>query len=99
MLAARERPRVPIIAITPLADTARQLSLSWGLHCVVTEDVDRFKRPWSTPSAPPGNTVSRKPNDNIVVVAGMPFGQPGSTNILRVAPCDERKIFEGGGVD
>ena len=37
--------------------------------------------------------------EKIVVVAGIPFGQPGSTNILRVAFCDERKIYAGGGED
>ena len=43
LLVARERPRVPIIALTPFIGTARRLALSWGLHCVVTETVDRFK--------------------------------------------------------
>jgi pyruvate kinase len=43
LLAARERPKVPIIALTPLVRTARRLALSWGLHCVVTAEVDRFK--------------------------------------------------------
>ena len=38
-------------------------------------------------------------DNHIVVVAGIPFGQPGSTNILRVAPCDERKIFAAGAED
>ena len=36
--AARERPEAPIIALTPSTDTARRLSLAWGLHCVMTED-------------------------------------------------------------
>jgi pyruvate kinase len=33
------------------------------------------------------------PTDHIVITAGVPFNVPGSTNILRVAPCDERLIF------
>ena len=36
-------------------------------------------------------------DDNIIVTAGVPFNVPGSTNILRVAPMDERLILEGGG--
>ena len=99
LLAARERPRVPIIAITPMVGTARRLSMSWGLHCVVTEDVDRFKMAVVNAVRAARDYGFAGPDDNIVVVAGIPFGQPGSTNILRVAPCDERKIFEGGGVD
>ena len=37
--ASRERPGVPIIALSPVRKTARRLSLGWGLHCVVTDDV------------------------------------------------------------
>src|SRR3954464_1475667 len=36
--AARERPRVPIIALSPILNTARRLSLLWGTHCVVSPD-------------------------------------------------------------
>jgi len=42
-LVARERPRVPIIALTPLIETARRMCLTWGAHCVITEEQDRFK--------------------------------------------------------
>ena len=42
-LVARERPRVPIIALTPLMETARRMCLTWGAHCVITEEQDRFK--------------------------------------------------------
>ena len=33
--------------------------------------------------------------DRIIVTAGIPFGVPGSTNILRIAPVNEKLIFEG----
>ena len=36
--AARERPQVPIIALSPVLQTARRLSLLWGTHCVVSPD-------------------------------------------------------------
>jgi pyruvate kinase len=42
--AARERPQVPIIALSPFLETARRLSLVWGTHCVVTEDAERPRR-------------------------------------------------------
>ncbi len=32
-------------------------------------------------------------DDMVVVTAGVPFNTPGSTNILRVAPCAERLIY------
>jgi pyruvate kinase len=99
LLAARERPRVPIIALTPLARTAGRLTLSWGLHCVITEDVNRFKMAVVSAVRAASNLGISCSDNHIVVVAGIPFGQPGSTNILRVAPCDERKIFAAGAED
>tara|TARA_B100000965_G_scaffold401219_1_gene424604 strand:+ start:193 stop:360 length:168 start_codon:yes stop_codon:yes gene_type:complete len=36
-----------------------------------------------------------KDKDKIIVIAGVPFNVPGTTNILRVAPADEKQIFEG----
>ena len=36
--ASRERPRVPILALTPIRAMARRLSLAWGLHCAETEE-------------------------------------------------------------
>jgi len=43
LLVARERPQVPIIALTSMTGTARRLCLSWGMHCVATGEVGRFK--------------------------------------------------------
>jgi pyruvate kinase len=91
-LTARERPHVPIIAMTPHNTTARKLSLYWGMHCVVTPPVDRFKTAVINAARAACETGFATEADNIVVTAGVPFNVPGSTNILRVAPCDERLI-------
>jgi len=93
LLVARERPRVPIIALTPLERTARRLCLSWGTNCVGTGEVDRFKSAVvsAARAAREGGYATEK--DQIVVTAGVPFNIPGTTNILRVAPCEERLIF------
>ncbi|MEM6932449.1 MAG: pyruvate kinase [Pseudomonadota bacterium] len=96
MLMARERPSVPIIALTPIRETARRLSLGWGMHCVVTETVERFKLAVVNAVRVADVEGFATKDDNIIVTAGVPFNQPGTTNILRVAPVDERKIFEGG---
>ena len=90
---SRERPRVPIIALTPIQDTARRMVLSWGTHCVQTQKVERFK--FAVVSAIRAAKASGfvDLDDQVVVMAGIPFNVPGSTNILRIAPCDERQIF------
>ena len=92
-LVARERPRVPIIALTPLIGTARRLTLTWGAHCVQVEPQDRFKGAVISAARAARADGFAIETDKIVVTAGVPFNVPGSTNILRVAPCDERLIF------
>jgi pyruvate kinase len=93
LLTARERPRVPIIALTPLYKTARRLALSWGTNCVMTEEHDRFKLAVVSAVKAARAEGYAGAGDMIVVTAGVPFNVPGSTNILRVAPCDERLIY------
>ncbi len=82
---ARERPRPPVLALTPNLSTGRRLAVAWGVHCVVTEDahdqddmVDRacriaFKEGFA------------KAGQRVIVVAGVPLGTPGATNMLRIA--------------
>ncbi len=93
LLTARERPRVPIIALTPEVGTARRLALSWGTNCVMTGELDRFKAAVVSAAKAARSEGFAGEDDLIVVTAGVPFNTPGSTNILRVAPCDERLIF------
>ncbi|MBO9410843.1 MULTISPECIES: pyruvate kinase [unclassified Ruegeria] len=93
LLTARERPEVPIIAMTPATGTARRLCLSWGCHCVMTPELERFKGAVvnAARAARAGGFAAE--TDQIVVTAGVPFNVPGTTNILRIAPCDERLIY------
>jgi len=92
----KPKPRVPILALTPKPGTARRLCLTWGLHCVVTQEVDRFKGAVVNAARAARADGFGDENDFIVVTAGVPFNTPGSTNILRVAPLDEQRIFAGG---
>jgi pyruvate kinase len=95
LLVARERPRVPILALTSVQRTARRLCLSWGTTCVITEAVDRFKMAVVAAVRAALREGLARESDRIIVTAGVPFNTPGSTNILRVAPCEERLIFSG----
>lgn len=92
-LTARERPRVPIIGMTSVRATARRLALTWGVNSVMTGDMTRFKMAVvnAARAARDGGYASEA--DQILVIAGVPFNVPGTTNILRVAPCEERLIF------
>ncbi|WGH79828.1 pyruvate kinase [Jannaschia ovalis] len=90
---SRERPRVPIVALTPITETARRMVLSWGTYCVLTQPVERFKFAVVSGVRAAKAGGFAEPSDQVVVMAGIPFGKSGTTNILRVAPCDEQLIF------
>lgn len=94
LLTARERPSVPIIAMTSLRGTARRLALSWGCTTVLTAELDRFKMAVINAARAARSGGFATEEDQIVVTAGVPFNIPGTTNILRVAPCDERRIVK-----
>lgn len=93
LITARERPRVPVIALTPLKGTARKLALSWGVNCYMTAELSRFKQAVVNAARTARSNGFAAASDQIVVTAGVPFNEPGTTNILRVAPCEERLIF------
>ncbi|MFO7770178.1 MAG: pyruvate kinase, partial [Roseovarius gahaiensis] len=93
LLTARERPSVPIIAMTNLRGTARRLALTWGVHCVMTGELERFKQAVLSAARAAREQGYAEPLDQIVVTAGVPFNVPGTTNILRVAPCQESLIY------
>ncbi|MEM9707819.1 MAG: pyruvate kinase [Pseudomonadota bacterium] len=92
-LVARERPHVPILVLTPLMATARRLVLTWGSHCEVTAELHRFKQAVVNAARAVREAGFGDETDQIVVTAGVPFNRSGTTNILRVAPCEERLIF------
>jgi pyruvate kinase len=94
-LMARERPQVPILALTPVVGTARKLSLTWGLHCAMVPEVERFKLAVVNAARVVRNDGFGEERDKIVVTAGIPFNVAGSTNIIRVAPVNEKAIYEG----
>ncbi|MGR3500828.1 pyruvate kinase [Pseudaestuariivita sp.] len=93
LLIARERPRVPILALSSELGTARRLALSWGTDCRLAGSLDRFKMAVVTAARAARDGGYATPEEQIVVTAGVPFNQSGTTNILRVAPCDERLIY------
>jgi pyruvate kinase len=83
--ASRERPEVPIIVLTPALETARKLSIGWGLHCVLTEDAHDLDDVVDRSTQLAYEEGFAKPGERIVITAGVPLGMSGSTNLLRVA--------------
>lgn len=82
---ARERPKPPVLALTPKRDTARRLTLVWGVHPVVTKDASDIEDMARRAGKFANRATFSKEGDRIVVVAGLPFGTPGATNMLRIS--------------
>ncbi len=82
---AHERPRAPILSMTPIRAAARRLSLVWGVHSIQAADVV------STEEIVMHATLAAKKHgfgslgQALLIVAGTPFGVSGSTNLLRIA--------------
>ena len=86
--AARERPDVPIMGISPNLNTARSLSLVWGVHCIHTKDARSFKDMVLKAGKLAKKEKFARKGDRVVITAGVPFGQSGATNVLRIASVD-----------
>jgi pyruvate kinase len=83
--AARERPEAPILSLTPSPRTACRLAVVWGVHSLHSTE------------APDVNTMTdlacraalqegfAGTGDYVIIAAGVPFGQSGTTNLLRIA--------------
>ena len=85
---ARERPRAPIIGMTPSETTARRLALVWGVHPVLCQDVRHVTEMTDLAVETAAKLEFSRSGQTIVIVAGMPFGVPGTTNLLRIAQID-----------
>lgn len=83
--AARERPEIPIIALSPVVATARRLAIVWGLHCVVTEDAKDLDDMVDRACRIACDEEFANPGDRIIISAGVPLRTPGATNMLRIA--------------
>ncbi|MEM8839551.1 MAG: pyruvate kinase [Pseudomonadota bacterium] len=83
--ASRERPGIPIIALSPIPATARRLALVWGLHCVVTEDATSLDDMVDKACTIALREGFSRAGQRIIISAGVPLGTPGATNMLRVA--------------
>ncbi|MDB5971536.1 MAG: pyruvate kinase [Hydrocarboniphaga sp.] len=81
---ARERPRAPIIGMTPEAGTAHRLALVWGVHSVMTADVGSVTEMTNFASWAACEEGFARNGQTIVITAGLPFGAAGTTNLLRV---------------
>jgi pyruvate kinase len=82
---ARERPQTPTLVLTPSLQTARRLALLWGVHAVVGPDPADVSDMAERGAAVALQEGFAKAGQRIIMVAGVPFGTPGATNMIRIA--------------
>ena len=86
----RERPGIPVIGLTPIESTARRLSLVWGVQTILTGDPENSSHMVRKACRIAFEEGLVRARDGLVVIAGIPLGSPGATNMVRIAFIDER---------
>jgi len=81
---ARERPGVPMLVLTPSTMTARKLGLLWGAHAVATKDIGSFEEMIAKGKRMALRHAFGTAGSRLITLAGVPFGTPGSTNLLHM---------------
>jgi pyruvate kinase len=82
---ARERPEVPILCLTSQLATARRMAVVWGIHAVQTPEVNTVSEMVDKACALARHEGFARKGDRLAITAGVPFGTPGSTNMIRIA--------------
>ena len=81
---ARERPAAPMLVLTPSTRTARRMALLWGAHAVTTKDIGSFEEMIAKGKRMALRHGFGAAGSRLITLAGVPFGVPGSTNLLHV---------------
>jgi len=93
--AARERAALPVLCLTPRLATARRMGIVWGVHAVVTRDITGFEEMVGKACRMALRTRIARGGDALVLVAGVPFSTPGTTNVVHVVRLTGQELIGG----
>jgi|TARA_B110000027_G_scaffold106947_1_gene113727 pyruvate kinase len=82
-LVSTMRPSVKIITISPNINVSRQTSLYWGVESINSRDAHGWKDMMNISKQIIKKDKLIKKNDNVIITAGLPFGQAKMTNMIR----------------
>ena len=94
---ARERPKAPMLVLTPSIQTARRVAMLWGAHAVATKDIGSFEEMIAKGKRMALRHRFAQAGSRLIVLAGVPFGTPGSTNLLHVVTIAGDELTREGG--
>lgn len=83
-LISKFRPAVPIIAYSPIRQTAQRLALSWGVTPIIIPKLNSLDELFEIAPRYLKTIGYIKEGDKIVITAGVPVGSPGRTNMIKV---------------
>jgi pyruvate kinase len=86
---ARERPGLPVLGLSPVLATGRRLAMVWGVHCVLTSDPENQAAMVRKACRIAFDEEFAKAGEGVIIVAGVPLGSPGTTNMVRIAYLDD----------
>jgi pyruvate kinase len=86
---ARERPGLPVIGLSPVVATGRRLAMAWGVHCVLTSDPENQAAMVRKACRIAFEEGFARAGEGVIIVAGVPLGSPGTTNMIRIAYLDD----------
>jgi pyruvate kinase len=81
---SKYRPYHPILAVTPYASVVNRLALAWGALPLQKPEPANLEEVFELASKAALETNLAKRGDLIVIVAGIPLGVPGSTNLVKI---------------
>jgi pyruvate kinase len=87
---ARERPGLPVIGLSPVVATGRRLAMVWGVHCVLTGDPENQADMVRKACRIAMEEGFARAGEGVIIVAGVPLGSPGTTNMVRIAYLDDK---------
>lgn len=94
---ARERPSVPMMVLTPSVAVARRVALLWGAHPVATRDIGSFEEMIAKGKRMALRHGFGARDSKLLVLAGVPFGMPGATNLLHIVTLTGEELAEHEG--
>jgi len=93
---SRERPAVPLMALTPQLSVARRMALLWGAHAVATKDIESFEEMIGKGKRMALRHGFGEAGSQLAVMAGVPFGQPGATNLVHIVTMQGDELDDYG---
>src|ERR1700738_3340008 len=89
---ARWRPIAPIVALTPRDTVARRLCLLWGAHSIFSAEVGSYEEMVQRATDTTAREGFATANEHIIIVGGIPFGEAGTTNNIRIVQNSSRPV-------